>query len=149
MDTLAGTLESDMLTAEGRWERIAQGLFVTGCLFLVFAAYGIYSGDDWRGIVMTLAPGAIVFGLWYMARARADYLMTGVSMPLPARVIAGTLVVTGVAFAIHTARMAPELEIVTEESRAARAQQRGHERMNEMMKNVEVVNGTLQRKKAD
>lgn len=149
MDTLAGTLESDMLTAEDRWERIAQGMFVTGCLFLVFTAYGIYSGDDWRGVVMTLAPAAIVFGLWYMARARADYLMTGVGMPIAARVIAGTLVVGGIAFAIQTARMAPELEIVTEESRAAQMQRRQHERMNEMMKNVEVVNGKLQRKAPD
>lgn len=124
--------------AEDRWERIAQGLFWTGWLFVAFTAYGIYSGDDWRGVVMTMAPGAAVFALWYMARARTEYLMSGTRMPLPARAIAAAVVIGGVAFAVHTVRMAPELTIVTEEDRKVEAERRQLDRMKDMGKNLEV-----------
>ncbi len=124
--------------AEDRWERIAQGLFWTGWLFVAFTAYGLYSGDDWRGVVMTVAPGAVVFALWYMARARAEYLMSGTRMPLPARAIAAAVVLGGVAFVVHTVRMAPQLTIVTKEDRAVEEKRRELEMLQRAGKHLEV-----------
>jgi septum formation topological specificity factor MinE len=124
--------------AVDRWERIAQGLFWTGWLFVAFTAYGVYSGDDWRGIVMTLVPGAIVFALWYMARARADYLAAGTTMPLPAKLIAVSVVLAGVAFVVHTVRMAPQLQIVTREDRAIDNPRRLEDMLKDASKHVEI-----------
>src|SRR5688572_7303598 len=96
-----------MSWAEQRWERIAQGLFVTGALFVIFTAYGIYSRDDIRGVIMTIVPGAVCFGLWYLARARLDWLVSGVKPPLPIMILSGVIGFGGVAFIVIAVLVAP------------------------------------------
>ena len=82
-----------MFSAEARWERIARFCFWIGCLFGVFTANAlVVERDDWRGVVMTAAPGAIMFALWYLARARAEYLLSAASPPR-ALAIASTVVI--------------------------------------------------------
>ncbi len=93
------TLDSDMFTTEDRWERIAAGLFWTGWLFVVFTAHAIYSRDDWRAIAMTAAPAAILFAGWYLARARAEYLLTTAKPPRALR-IGGWVVIGAGLFAL-------------------------------------------------
>jgi hypothetical protein len=114
MALLERALCSDMLSAETRWERLATGLFITGCLFVAFTVHGLYSGDDWRGLVMTAAPGAVVFGLWYLARARADYLGYGVEPPFAITAISAAIIVVGIGFGIHHAVNAPEVVYLTD-----------------------------------
>lgn len=88
------TFAFDMFSAEARWERISHALFVTGCLFVIFTIYGLYSRDDWQGLVMTAAPAAVCFAGWWLARARAEYLL---STAKPSRVltIATSLLIVG------------------------------------------------------
>jgi hypothetical protein len=95
-----------MSWAERRWERISESCLWTSVLFGALTLYGIYEGDDWRGVVMTAAPGALVFGLWYFARARCEYLATGDKPPLPIAIASGALAALGLAFLVVT-RVAP------------------------------------------
>lgn len=123
---------------EDRWERIAQGLFVTGCCLVAATVYGVYSGEDWRGIVMTIAPAALVFGLWYMARERAEALLTGGTMALPAKIIAGVVVLGSIAFVVHLVRMSSQLQWVERDRQP-------EPRALRMPDNVRVIDGKLQR----
>lgn len=66
-----------MFDPEERWERLAQGLFWTGVIFVALTAYGVYDGDDRWGLVMTIAPGAICFALWQLVSIRLDGLVHG------------------------------------------------------------------------
>jgi len=79
-----------------RWERIALALLVTGLLFVAFTAYSIYSGEDLAGVVMTVAPGGFVFALWYLVRARIDWLVSGHRPPLPVLIASGVVAGLGV-----------------------------------------------------
>src|SRR5689334_6362883 len=83
-------------TPEERWERITHVLLGVAAMFGVFTVHGIYSHDDWRGLVMTIAPGAVCFGLWYLARARLDYLVGGTQSPLWIKIGSWTFVGVGV-----------------------------------------------------
>lgn len=66
-----------METAEERWERVGRILFWMGVFFVAMTAYGVYDGDDLRGLLMTLAPGAFCFGLWQLVSIRLDWLVYG------------------------------------------------------------------------
>jgi hypothetical protein len=59
------------MTPEERWERLAHGLWFTAFLLIAYAAYGIYSGDDLRGLFMTVLPAAICAGVGYLCYRRA------------------------------------------------------------------------------
>ena len=65
------------MDAEERWERIGQGLFWTGVIFVGLTVYGIFDGDDIRGLVMTVAPGALCFALWQLVSMRIESLVYG------------------------------------------------------------------------
>jgi len=64
-------------SAEERWERVASVTRWIAILFGVFTAYGIYDGDDRRGLTMTVLPGLACLGLWRLARWRVDQLVRG------------------------------------------------------------------------
>jgi hypothetical protein len=94
MGGIGDTLDFGMFSAEARWERIASGLFWTAWIFVAMTAYALYSRDDWQGVVMTAAPAGVVFALWWLARARAEFLLTSVRPPTWVT-IASTLVIVG------------------------------------------------------
>ncbi len=94
-------IRSISMSTEDRWERIASGLFWVAWLFVVFTAFGIYSRDDWRGIVMTAAPAAVLFAGWWLARARAEYLMHAGKQPVVLRVVSTLVIVAGAAAVIY------------------------------------------------
>lgn len=75
---------------EERWERIAQVLLWVAGLFGAFTIHGIYSGDDWRGLVMTVVPGVLCLGLWYTARVRLDHLVSESRSPMWVRIVGWT-----------------------------------------------------------
>jgi len=97
MDGFCDTLGFGMFSTEDRWERIASLLFWTGWIFVAMTAYGIYSRDDWRGVVMTAAPGGVLFALWWLARARAEYLLTHAKQPKWLTVASTLVIVAGAA----------------------------------------------------
>ena len=103
-------------TPEDRWDRIATVLGWTAGLFVLFAAYGIYDGDDWRGIVMTVLPGAVVAGFAYLAARRRDHLIDGTPHTLGERIamIAALVVVGGYAglWILTTGEAADRAELV-------------------------------------
>jgi len=84
-----------MSDAVSRWERTASVLLWVGILFLIFTAYAIYDGEDLPGIVMTIAPGAFVFALWYLVRARIEWLISGHKPALPVLVTMGVVAAAG------------------------------------------------------
>jgi hypothetical protein len=66
-----------MYSAEERWERVATVTMWIAILFGVFTAYGIYDGDDRRGLAMTVLPGLACLGLSRLARWRVNRLVQG------------------------------------------------------------------------
>jgi hypothetical protein len=61
-----------MMSPQERWDRSAQVLLWGGVLFLALTVYGVVEGDDLRGLIMTIAPGLIMLGLWRVACWRRD-----------------------------------------------------------------------------
>ena len=88
------------MNAEERWERIATVLLWTAIAFVALAGYGIYDGDDARGIAMTLVPAAIVFGLWYLATRRRDQIVHGEPTGVIGWIASGVLVLAGIAYIV-------------------------------------------------
>lgn len=84
-------------TPEERWNRIATGLFWLGVLFIVFAGFELYDGGGVRAAAMTLAPAALLFGLWYLAAARRDQIAFGTTrLGLAGSIASGVLALVGV-----------------------------------------------------
>ncbi len=89
------------MSPEERWERIATVLLWTAVVFVAIAAYGIYDGDDARGIVMTLGPAAVLFALWYLAARRRDQLINGdTSRSVIGWIASGVLCIAGIAYIV-------------------------------------------------
>ncbi len=84
-----------MFTAEDRWEATASGLFWTAWLFVVFTVHAILTGDDWRGIVMTAIPALLLFAAWWLARRRAEYLLTNADRPRGLTIVSTLIIVAG------------------------------------------------------
>jgi hypothetical protein len=81
--------------AEARWERIAHGTKWLGILMLAVAGYDLWDGDDWRGVVMSVAPAAVLLAMWRLAVARLDQLESGEDGGRLRWVATGALVVVG------------------------------------------------------
>jgi len=79
-------------SAEERWHRIAVALFITAGLFGAFTAFELLDHDDWRAVVMTVAPGAIALALGLLAGAARDRVATGRRLPLVVRVVSWSIV---------------------------------------------------------
>jgi hypothetical protein len=121
-------------TPEERWERITNVLLWVAGLFGAFTIYGLYSRDDWRGLVMTIAPGAICLGFWYLARARLDYMVSGASKPLWLKIVSWAFVSFG---AVVLVLIVIGISVPAEPE--SDRQDQMLQRMNTMMKDVEVV----------
>src|SRR5450432_1718170 len=82
------------LGGQARWERITSGLFWTGVVFVVLAGYRVYDGDDFWGVVMTVAPGALCFALWKLISMWLDGIVAGGQRRwIASMVLVGALVV--------------------------------------------------------
>src|SRR5262249_20596447 len=60
------------IDAETRWHRIMIAMFIAAAALVATALYGVWTGDDLRGIVMPLVPAAIAALLGLAARRQRD-----------------------------------------------------------------------------
>ncbi|HEX7699324.1 MAG TPA: hypothetical protein VF403_01300 [Kofleriaceae bacterium] len=63
--------------AEERWDRVGKTMFVVGGILVAAAIYGLVNGDDLRGVVMTIAPGALMFAIGWLAIRQRDRIAFG------------------------------------------------------------------------
>jgi hypothetical protein len=62
-------------TAEDRWDRVAQGTLWLAVMFVAVALHGIWEGDNFAGVAMTMAPAILLFGISRLAAGRRDQLI--------------------------------------------------------------------------